>query len=519
MKKAAALYIRSSKDRKDVSPDAQRRALQDMAAARGIPVVTEFVDAVESGKDTDRPAFQAMVAAVRNPNRGWDTVLIHDTSRLSRRRVISLMFEELDCKTHGVTVVYKTLPDVDPLTEIVLKSVLVAWDEYHSISSKQKGLAGMGENVRAGFRAGGRAPAGYRLRKIPTGAVREGEAVTKSVLEPDPDLAPAIGTYLRERAAGIGRLKAKTTSGVKLPDTTLISIEWNALTYAGHTVWNVHAERNGTGYVGGSKRRPRSEWVINQDTHPALISNDEAERILGRLERKAAVRSTTAAAQRDRDSSALLGGLLFAPDGAKWWAETDRYRCHGRSVSRDQVESQVLSQVLADMSSPGFAPALVHATRASLASDTDPATRRKLSAELLATTDKISRMLDMATDLADPAPILRKVDELERDRADMERRLQQLDEQAERAAWVDKVGVDDVARMLAEISAEAKETGRSEVLRPVVASVVERIEIDPHTLDGSICYRIAVPENKNPGSFEPGVKLASPRGFEPRSLP
>jgi site-specific DNA recombinase len=517
MKTYAALYLRSSKDRKDVSPDAQRRALHELAKARGLHVVEEFVDAVESGKDENRPGFQKLIKAVRNPARGWSTVLLHDTSRLSRRRVISLIFEEIDCKNNGVTVVYKTLPEVDPLTEIVLKSVMVAWDEYHSISSKQKGLAGMSENVRAGFRAGGRAPTGYVLRKVPTGAIREGEAVTKSVLEPDPALAKAIAAYLSERAAGTPRLRAKAAAGVTgFKDNTLISFEWNALTYAGHTVWNVHAERqSGGGYIGGSKRRPRQEWVIQRDTHPALISDEEAERLLGRLEGKAKLREVGAREQRERDSEALLSGLVFAPDGSKWWAESDRYR-YGRtgkvrSLSRATLDDQVIDQVLADLASPGFAPALLSGTRSALANDTDPAALRRLAAEITDLAARISRTMDLATELADPAPALRKIEELERARNEKTERLQALEVEAERSAWISKVSVDDVARALAGITEAAKEAGRSDLLRPVILSVVERIEIDPETLSGGICYRVATPDS--------GVKMASPRGFEPRSLP
>jgi hypothetical protein len=143
--------------------------------------------------------------------------------------------------------------------------------------------------------------------------------VTKSVLEPDPATADAITVYLRERTAGVPRWRAKQKAGLTAAkDTTLIGIEWNALTYAGHTIWNVHAERQGGEYVGGSKRRPRSDWLIKRDTHPALISDDEAERLLGLLEQKTKDRAARAPVQRDRESSALLGGLLYAPDGAKW---------------------------------------------------------------------------------------------------------------------------------------------------------------------------------------------------------
>lgn len=509
MKKQAALYLRSSKDRKDVSPDAQRRALTALAAERGLTVVEEFIDAVESGKDENRPGFQRLKLAVRNPARGWSTVLMHDTSRLSRRRVISMIFEEIDCKRNGVAVVYRTLPEVDPLTEIVLKSVMVAWDEYHSVSSKQKGLAGMGENVRAGFRAGGRAPAGYRLRKIATGKVREGADVTKSVLEPDPELADRLGHYLRERVAGTPRIRAKREAGIDaMKDTTLIGVEWNALTYAGHTVWNVHAEREDGAYVGGNKRRPRSEWLIQRDTHPALITDAEAEKLLGRLEHQAKGRAAAGKAQRDRDSGALLGGMLFAPDGAKWWAESDRYRCggKGRSIVRADIERQVIERVLLDIAAPEFAPAMLKATRAALASDTDPAAVRALANEVAALAAQISRTLDLAAQLDDPGPALRKIDELERRRAEQAMKLQHLQLEQERAGQLGKISLDDVRRVLAELTAEMQETGRGDLLRPVILSVVERIELDPETLDGSISYRVATPRS--------GVNVASPRGFE-----
>ena len=72
----------------------------------------------------------------------------------------------------------------DPIADMVIVGVMEEFDELHSLMSKEKGLAGMAENVRQGFRAGGRAPKGYQLVKIPTGTIREGEAVTKSRLEP-----------------------------------------------------------------------------------------------------------------------------------------------------------------------------------------------------------------------------------------------------------------------------------------------------------------------------------------------
>ncbi len=48
----------------------------ELAKSRGLTVVEEFVDAVESGKDANRAGFQNLIKAVRNPARGWSTVLL-----------------------------------------------------------------------------------------------------------------------------------------------------------------------------------------------------------------------------------------------------------------------------------------------------------------------------------------------------------------------------------------------------------------------------------------------------------
>ena len=150
----AVLYLRSSKDRSDVSIDAQRRELTSLASQRGLVVVGEFTDVVESGSDANRPGLTKLAAAMRQRPRPWSCVLLLDTSRLARKPIIAVLFER-DAERNGVRVIYKSIPDDDPITGQLIKSVFRALDEYHSLISKAKGLAGMAENVRQGFRAGG----------------------------------------------------------------------------------------------------------------------------------------------------------------------------------------------------------------------------------------------------------------------------------------------------------------------------------------------------------------------------
>lgn len=337
---AAALYCRSSKDRSDISPAAQRHALEQLATSRSLPIVATFEDAVESGATEDRPGFQALIRAIKDPGRRWNHLLVYDTSRIARRRYIAQAFKH-ELKKRGITLLYATRPaDIDPISEVVLDSMLEAMDEVHSLMSREKGLAGMAENVRQGFRAGGRAPFGYRLKFLETGAIREGKPVTKSRLELAEN-ADQVRTYFRARAEGAPRKVARELAGLDLNHSTLVSMEWNALTYAGHTVWNVHREPGA-----GTKRRPREEWKINRGTHPALISDSEAERILVRLEQGehgAAIRAARAAS-----SSFLLAGLLVTTDGRTWLGHGDHYRLRrggyriGRIVPAARIESAVI---------------------------------------------------------------------------------------------------------------------------------------------------------------------------------
>jgi hypothetical protein len=294
---------------------------------------------------------------IRSPARTWDTLLTLDTSRLSRRRYVSLVFKH-DAQKNGVHILYAKMPEVDPITNVLLESVMEALDEYHSLVSREKGLAGMAENVRQGFRAGGRAPKGYELEAIETGAIRAGQPVTKSRLRASRD-AHWVATYLRRRAAGEPRAVVRRDMGLELSPSTLIGMEWNALTYAGHTVWNVHAERDGGGYVGGHKRRPRNDWIICRDTHEALISEEAAECLIEVLETS----TISKAVSRSKASGSpyLLTPFLQTPDGRQWTGDRRRYYrlkstsdMPGSLIPLEPLQSAVLDQLMADAQSPEF---------------------------------------------------------------------------------------------------------------------------------------------------------------------
>jgi site-specific DNA recombinase len=418
----AVLYLRSSKDRSDVSIDAQRRELTALASQRGLLVVGEYTDVVESGSDANRPGLTKLASAMRQRPRPWSTVLLLDTSRLARKSIIAVLFER-DAERNGVRVVYKSILTMIRSPDNSSNRVFRALDEYHSLISKAKGLAGMKENVRQGYRAGGRAPRGYRLVTIRTSAVRDGSEVVKSRLEPNDD-ASLVSEYLKLRAEGTNRASLARRLKLPWPLTSLNGMEWNALTYAGHTVWNVHNEQTSEGCKDGEKRRACEEWVIQRNTHDALISDAVAEALLAQLE------SLGTGNTRDRAPAFLLSGLLRAPNGERWYGKrtstAEFYRVKTADGSRNlpagKVDTIVVDAVANDLASSDWALRAFKATQAMFAaSHAEEIASAKV--EIAALEARASKMMDMAAALESPAPVLRKVDEIERERIAVEQRV------------------------------------------------------------------------------------------------
>lgn len=490
---SACLYLRSSKDRSDVSIDAQRRELQQLAHDRGFVVSAEFADVVVSAND-DRPSFQDLLAALKRPDRGWDTILVLDTSRLARGVYFAQVFNH-ECEKHGVRVVYSKIPELDPLVKIVLMPVLQANDELHSYMSRVKGLAGMRENVLKGFRAGGRAPWGYRLKHSPTGAVRDGAPVTKSTLEPDPLTSAQAQAYLRARARGLTRSRAAAELGLRMPQTSLVGTDWQALTYAGHTVWNVHNVRVGGKHQTGRKRKPRAEWTVQRDTHPALITDAEAETILRMLE--TSTMSEAVSAAKGQASRYLLTGILKTADGRNWQGSLQRtrdgdpvgfYRVGSRLISAAPLEQAIVARVLDDIRSDRFVAALVDSARRQAGAQAeDPARALRLEQRRLA--KDIDKTMEMAAGLADPAPALRRVDALEAQRKALTARIEEAERASTERQALASVTPEGVRAMLASIAEHAGQLNAPD-LKKLLEVLVERVELDPDGTSASVCYSV-----------------------------
>ena len=499
----AALYLRSSKDRSDVSIDAQRRELHALAAEKGLVIVQEFSDAVESGKDDNRPGFQDLLSTLKKKDRTWSYLLALDTSRIARNQYLAhaLHFE---CEKRNIKILYSKMPETGSVVDVVIRAVMQAFDQLHSLMSKEKGLTGMAENVKQGFRAGGRAPLGYALEHIETGAVRDGAPVTKSRLVLG-DRASQVRDYFSLRAAGTPRARAAAQSGLAdLSHSTLVGMEWNALTYAGHTVWNVHNERlSSGGYKGNTKQRPRSEWVINHNTHPAMITTEEAESIITALE------TSTRSQSRKNASGYILTGLLYNDAGMAYHGcDGIYYRAgKGKRIQKAFIEGLIIDEVTRHLDSKDFVKDLVKSARQASAPVPDDEVI-EIRADVAAITRKIGNLTDMATEAESPRPWLEKINVLEKQREAMLARLQQAEASYHSANILRAITEKDLRQLLNSVH-EKVDWENPESVKDFMNCIVEKVVLtESPRLTCQIHFRI-----------KSGDSLASPRGFEPRSPP
>jgi len=147
------------------------------------------------------------------------------------------------------------------------------FDQYRSLISKRKGLAGMAENMRQGYRAG-RTPRGYRLVSVATGAVRDGATATKSKLESNED-APRVAQYLQLRAEGIGRGTLIRRLKLPRPETSLNGMQ---------SVWNVHNEV-GSGGVQGRRQTEAARGIVERRVGVAAGAKRSATSVCARWSR------------------------------------------------------------------------------------------------------------------------------------------------------------------------------------------------------------------------------------------
>jgi DNA invertase Pin-like site-specific DNA recombinase len=339
----------------------QRDVAENVIFGRGV-IVAEFFDSGYSRRLpwVDRPEAAALLRAVRDPDRGFDAIVVGEFERAFYGDQLQRLMPVFD--RYGVQV---WLPETDgpfDLTDVTHQALMLllgAQSRREVLRSRHRVLAAMRAQVcEQGRYLGGRPPYGYRLVDVgphPNRAHAQwGRRLQR--LDPDPVTARHVRWMFAQRLAGrsvAGIARELNDRGVPCPShvdpdrnshrngeawtlRTVVAILANPR-YTGRQVWNRQARDHDTQPTG--RRRPVhrwnpvEDWVISRKiAHPPLVSEQDFIAVQ-------AIRASRPTADGDTRSYVLAGLLRCGECGrrmdAHWVHGRSGYRCrHGHTSSR-----------------------------------------------------------------------------------------------------------------------------------------------------------------------------------------
>jgi site-specific DNA recombinase len=374
----AAIYARYSSDmQRTASIEDQARNCRKRADAEGWTIAATFADAAISGSDSNRPQYQAMLAAAERAE--FEVLLLDDLSRLARdsveqeRIIRRLEFRNLriiatsdgydsESKARKVHRGFKGL-----MNEIFLDDLR---DKTH------RGIAG--QHIKR-FWTGGR-PYGYRLKQIldpverdPFGQPKrigsqielhpEQAAIVLEMFERYANGEPARGIAADFNARGIPSPGSSWKRRVRRCRGWMASAVYTILVndlYTGHVKWNQNRyERDPDTKIHKCRKRPKSEWLTYRDESLRIVSDELWERCGRRRTPNSAAKLKCGG----RPKFLLSGILKCGVCGASYVMKNDRsYGCAGyvegrdcpnkADIRRDKVEAALLTPVYDDVLQP-----------------------------------------------------------------------------------------------------------------------------------------------------------------------
>ena len=345
----AAAYARYSTDKQTENSIAyQLDAIHKYCKEHDMTITATFTDEAESGTNTDRAGFRAMVAAA---GRGeFEAVVIYDVTRGSRDVGDWFTFRKTMLML-GVQVIAttQTLGDITNSNDFLLELISVGMGQREVLENRQKSINGVAVKARQGAFLGGVPPLGYD--------------VVAGAYVVNPGEARIVRTIFRMYGDGqsynaiLGAVKGATGKrGRPLGKNSLHSILTNER-YIGTYTWNRRRVKLFRKWAGGA---PNPNCVRLEGHIPAIIDEITWERVQKRMSDNK--RNAANKAKR----TYLLSGLIECEEcGGTYVGHTsrsakgyetryyvcgNRYRthtCKAKNINADELETFVVQQLKA----------------------------------------------------------------------------------------------------------------------------------------------------------------------------
>lgn len=530
-----AIYARFSSDlQRPTSIEDQLRRCREFAAKQGWTVVEEFVrfdEAKTAATLAGRDALKALMSAAKTKPKPFDCLLVDDTSRLARYLpdVLSMNDRLL---YHGVFI-YAVAQRLDcrEKTSRPLLTLHGMMDEQFLVSLGEKVHRGQEGRALKGMQPGGKC-FGYRNVPIedPTRIGKYGRAAVSGVkLEFDEEQAPIVKRVFAMYADGNSLAtiaKILNAEGVQAPQPprTRQIRAWHPSAlremlrnerYRGVFVWNrTRKERNPETGRKTSRPRPESDWMRVEVPEWRLIPEDLWKRVeaqIQRVNKRFGAASVGGHGRMGRGPKYLFSGfmvcglcgarmIIVSGDGrrgyVKYGCPSHRYRgvcANNVLIRRDRLEHQLLTGLSDRILKPEMIEFALERFQEQLQrrlqelrdqADSAADGVAALQTKRQELKMKVSNVTEAIAAVGHSPGLLAQLATIEAEIASLDERLAEMNQPRDLTA-----SLDDLKAFLRERAAAIGELlhGDVEIARQALAKHIDRLVLTPKTsLDGPV---------------------------------
>lgn len=432
----------------------------------------------------NRPEFQQMITD--SANKSFDAIIVHKLDRFSRDRYDSAFYKR-SLKRNGIKL-FSVSENLDDSPEsIILESVLEGMAEYYSKNLAREVQKGQKENAYQCRHTGGVPPLGYDV-----------DLTTKRLII-NPFEAEAVKLIFRRFLNGfsyddilteLNILGIKGKRGKELGNNSLHSILKNEK-YTGTYIYNKSAAKDADGKRNGHAYKPKDEWIIIEDGCPAIISKEDFADVqivlLKRMQTRKSSRAIETYLLTGKMVCGICGGSyvgsrrargdksIYAAYGCNLRYRSDN-QCENKEISKTYIEGWIFEQLNCYVFNDYYIP---YVTKEYNRYINDKS--RKYSGQYQAYTirlKEIQKDIDKIVTLllqTNSPTLIKRLDELEADRVQVECALEQLNRDNLCTAFTEK----DIKAVFVGIREKLK-SGNLKSIKQVIDTYINQIVIYPN---------------------------------------
>ncbi len=403
------LYMRYSSDRQnEQSIEGQRHEIEKYCQRNGYNIIGEYIDrALTATKDAEkRIEFQRMIRD--SEKKLWQAVIVYKLDRFARNRFDSATYKA-KLKKNGVRLISATENITDNPEGIILESVLEGMAEFYSKELSQKITRGMHECALKCNSTGGHISLGYKI-------------VDKKLVI-DETKAPIVRKAFSMYAAGFtvaDICKSLNNEGYR----TKTGSKFNKNSF--HTMFKNKK------YIGQYKFMD----IVIENGVPALIDIETFEKVQERLKKNAQAPARGKAIVDYMLSGKLICGhcneLMIGTastghTGKKYFYYTcngrRRHECKKTPIRKEFIEKAVVEDTI-KLLTPDMIEYIADLAMKAAADELKEKTLiPSIENEISNITKSIERLLKLVESGADSTTLVERLNDLERDRRNAEKRL------------------------------------------------------------------------------------------------